>query len=70
LRGSAAVSAERGGLVARLKATLHEWRLTLQRVRKPDPEEYIQASKIIWLAIFIVGAVAYTIHLAATLVLG
>ncbi len=63
-------SAERESLLDYIRATLHEWRLALQRVRKPDMDEYIQASKIIWLAVLLVGVVAYTIHLTATLILG
>ncbi len=56
---------EEGGLVYAIRATLHEWRLVLQRVRRPDKDEYMHASKIIWLAIGIVGVVAYIIHFTA-----
>ncbi len=60
---------ERRGIVEYIRATLHEWRLVLQRVKKPDRDEYIQASKITWLAILAVGSVAYLIHLTAYLLL-
>ena len=57
---------EEGGPLSYIKMTLHEWKLILQRVRKPDREEYTHATKIIWLAILLVGSVAYLIHLVAT----
>jgi len=66
----AARAAEEGGLVYAIRSTLHEWRLVLQRVRRPDMDEYKQASKIIWLSILLVGGVAYVIHLTAYLILG
>ncbi|WP_168371215.1 protein translocase SEC61 complex subunit gamma [Pyrodictium occultum] len=60
---------ERESIIDYVKATLHEWRLVLQRVEKPDSSEYLQASKVIWLAIILVGSVAYVIHLVATTLL-
>ncbi|RUM46765.1 MAG: protein translocase SEC61 complex subunit gamma [Hyperthermus sp.] len=59
----------RGGLISRLRSILHEWRLVLQRVRKPDSDEYMHAGKIMWLGILIVGAAAYLVHLAAYMLL-
>ncbi len=56
---------EEGGIIAAIKSTLHEWKLVLQRVRRPDKDEYIQASKITWLSILLVGVVAYIIHYIA-----
>jgi protein transport protein SEC61 subunit gamma-like protein len=60
---------EEGGIVYAIKATLHEWRLVLQRVKRPDRDEYMHASKIIWLAIGLVGIVAYVIHFTAYILL-
>ncbi|ABM81422.1 protein translocase SEC61 complex subunit gamma [Hyperthermus butylicus] len=57
---------ESSGPLGYIRMALHEWRLILQRVRKPDREEYIHTAKIIWLAILLVGSVAYVIHLVAT----
>lgn len=65
----ATAAAAQKGLSERIRSTLHEWKLVLQRVRKPDREEYIQTSKVIWLAVLVVGGVAYVIHLAAYLAL-
>jgi len=56
---------EEGGILYALRSTLHEWRLVLQRVRKPDWDDYIHAAKIIWMAILLVGSVAYVIHYTA-----
>ena len=55
--------------MGRIRSTLHEWRLILQRLRKPDRDEYLHSGKITWLAILIVGAAAYLIHLAAYMIL-
>ena len=57
------------GVIGKLRGTLHNWKLILQRVRRPDKDEYVHATKIMWLAILIVGVVAYTIHLTAYLIL-
>ena len=62
---------EKEGLIDYVKSTLHEWRLVLQRVEKPDKTEYVQAAKVVWLAILLVGSVAYVIHfVAASLLTG
>ncbi|BES80620.1 protein translocase SEC61 complex subunit gamma [Pyrodictium abyssi] len=62
---------EKESIIDYVKATLHEWKLVLQRVEKPDKTEYMQAAKVIWLAILLVGSVAYVIHfVAATLLAG
>lgn len=62
---------EKESIIGYVKATLHEWKLVLQRVEKPDKTEYMQAAKVIWLAILLVGSVAYVIHfVAATLLAG
>jgi len=60
-----ALRGEEGGLVYAIRSTLHEWRLILQRVRRPDKDDYLHASKIIWMAILLVGSVAYVIHYVA-----
>ena len=60
---------EEGGILSSIKSTLHDWRLILQRVKRPDRDEYLQAAKIIWLAILLVGSVAYILHLIATKIL-
>ncbi len=57
------------GIFSKLRDTLHNWRLILQRVKRPDKDEYVHATKIMWLAILIVGVVAYIIHLTAYLIL-
>jgi protein transport protein SEC61 subunit gamma-like protein len=62
-------SRDEGGIISSIRATLHDWRLILQRVKKPDRDEFIQASKIIWLAIVLVGSVAYLLHLVAVKIL-
>ena len=65
----ASKSREGGGILSSIRATLHDWRLILQRVKRPDRDEYLQAAKIIWLAILLVGSVAYLLHLVATEIL-
>jgi len=64
--GLAMAVKEKESIIDYMKATLHEWKLILQRVEKPDKIEYIQAAKVIWLAILLVGSVAYVIHFVAT----
>jgi protein translocase SEC61 complex gamma subunit len=54
----------------RILSTLHEWKLVLLRVRKPDREEFVQALKVISLGIAIIGGLAYIIHLTAVVLLG
>ncbi|MET1127946.1 MAG: protein translocase SEC61 complex subunit gamma [Thermoproteota archaeon] len=63
------MSRTNGGLLKALSSTLKEWKLVLQRVRKPDMRDYRQAAKVIWLAILLVGAIAYVIHLVAVMLL-
>ncbi len=60
-----ALREEESGIIYAIRSTLHEWRLVLQRVRKPDKDDYIHATKIIWMAILLVGSVAYVIHYTA-----
>ncbi len=58
-------SEEAPGIIGKIKMTLHEWRLILQRLKKPDMDEYKQTAKIMWLTILLVGSVAYLIQLVA-----
>lgn len=57
-------------VIAMLKASLKEWRLTLMRVRKPSNDEYKQTLKVVILGIAIVGVIAYLIHLLGISLLG
>ena len=57
-------------VIAMLKASLNEWRLTLMRVRKPSNDEYKQTLKVVILGIAIVGVIAYLIHLLGISLLG
>ncbi len=45
-----------------------EWRLVFMRLRKPDKEEFLQVSKIIFLGLAIVAAIAYVIHTIAYII--
>ncbi len=54
----------------RIVSTLSEWKLVLLRVKKPERDEFIQAAKVVWLGIVLVGGIAYIIHLIAVLLLG
>jgi protein translocase SEC61 complex gamma subunit len=63
------MSRTNGGPLKALSSTLKEWKLVLQRVRKPDMGDYRQAAKVVWLAILLVGAIAYVIHLVAVMLL-
>jgi len=56
---------ESPGIIGKIRTTLHEWRLILQRLKKPDMDEYKQTAKIMWLTILLVGSVAYLIQLIA-----
>ncbi len=56
---------EAPGIIGKIRMTLHEWRLILQRLKKPDMDEYKQTAKIMWLTILLVGSVAYLIQLVA-----
>jgi len=58
-------SEEAPGIIGKIRMTLHEWRLILQRLKKPDMDEYKQTAKIMWLTILLVGSVAYLIQLVA-----
>ncbi len=56
---------EAPGIIGKIRMTLHEWRLVLQRLKKPDMDEYKQTAKIMWLTILLIGSVAYLIQLVA-----
>ena len=47
---------------------LREWRLIFMRLRKPDREELVQVSKVIFLGLAIVAAIAYIIHTVAYII--
>ncbi len=68
--GVARLSSTDKNVVKRLTGTLHEWKLVLLRVRKPDKTEFIQALKVVGLGIAIVGSLSYIIHLVAIAFLG
>jgi len=46
-----------------------EWRLVFMRLRKPDRSEFVQVTKVIFLGLAIVAAIAYIIHSIAYLIL-
>ncbi|BEP18075.1 hypothetical protein PYJP_14270 [Pyrofollis japonicus] len=60
-----ASTGEAPGIAGKIRMTLHEWRLILQRLKKPDRDEYMQTAKITWLTILLIGSVAYIIQLVA-----
>ena len=53
----------------KIKSTLHNWKLVLQRVTNPSRTEYFQAIKIVWLAIGILAVISYLIHIVAVQIL-
>ncbi len=53
----------------KIKNTLHNWKLVLQRVSNPTKTEYFQAIKIVWLAIAILAVISYLIHIIAVQIL-
>jgi len=65
----AAKRKEERGIAKAITSTLKEWRLVLMRVKRPDKDEFIQALKVVFLGLAIVGAMAYIIHVSAILLM-
>lgn len=52
-----------------MSSILETWRKILELARRPDDEEYRLFLKIIFLGLFLVGSIAFTIRLIAILLL-
>ena len=52
------------------KETLQRWRRTIEIARKPDKEEFVNASKITGVGLLLIGTIGFIIFLLYHLITG